>query len=353
MDFVSVKKILVFKLCCLGDIVFITPSINALKKNFPEAEIDIIVSGWVKNIVEFVPEINKTLIFEPPFNNNLFKRISAGIKLVSRLKNENYDMVLLGHRTNYFGLILKLAGIRYRLGFSQTKYLTHTAVFDENINEPKRYLNILTKNGLIAEDVFPKLIIKFSKAEIRREIRINEYKKTIGIFPFGGINPGTDMDIKRWGLQNYFSLIRKLQSEFKDLQIVLFEGKMKNEKTQVPAGAFKAEISNEAIAACDIFISGDTGSLHIAAAFAVSTLSIFGPTDPRILAPLNPDELKPIHKYLWTKPKCSPCYTPETAVNKKNTKYWKKKNFVFWTGTNECIKNISIEEVFNELKYML
>ena len=63
MDFVSVKKILVFKLCCLGDIVFITPSINALKKNFPEAEIDIIVSGWVKNIVEFVPEINKTLIF--------------------------------------------------------------------------------------------------------------------------------------------------------------------------------------------------------------------------------------------------------------------------------------------------
>ena len=113
------------------------------------------------------------------------------------------------------------------------------------------------------------------------------------------------------------------------------------------------EICPELISVCNYFISGDTGPLHIAAAFGVSTLSLFGPSDPRLVAPENSDESKAKHMYIWSHPECSPCYTPETAINKKHSMYWKGNNFICWTGTNECIKNISIEEVFNELKYML
>jgi len=61
-DRLKIKNILVFKLCCLGDIVMMTPSINALKRNFPDARITIIVNSWVRGITEYLNNIDSVII---------------------------------------------------------------------------------------------------------------------------------------------------------------------------------------------------------------------------------------------------------------------------------------------------
>jgi ADP-heptose:LPS heptosyltransferase len=228
-------------------------------------------------------------------------------------------------------------------------------MFDENIHETKRYLNILKANGLSIVNEGMKLIQRKSKEEIKKDNNLEKDKFIIGIFPFGGINPGTKMDIKKWDVKNYLRLTKLLSEQYKDSLIFLFEGSQENEKireTNLPDNV-SVEFNFDIISICNIFVSGDTGPLYIAAGFDVSTLSLFGPSCPDLLAPLNYENSKSCHQHIWKKPECSPCYTPITSIDKNNKKYWKGNSFVCYTGTHECINDISVEEVFDKIMEMI
>jgi ADP-heptose:LPS heptosyltransferase len=180
-------------------------------------------------------------------------------------------------------------------------------------------------------------------------------KFKIGIFPFGGSNPGTSMDIKRWDINKYFELIKQLSEKHLDIEIIVFEGNSDNEKIiENDYSQFykKMTIDIELISKCDLFISGDTGPLYIAEGLNVSTLSIFGPTDPGLYAPRNIYEGM-THEYIWRKPVCSPCYTTFTAIDTKNKKYWKDKTFICYTGTHECLEEVAVNDVFDKVEKIL
>lgn len=349
----KIKRILIFKLCCLGDIVMLTPVINSLKENFPESEITLVVCSWVKGITKYIGNASSVIISDELYEKSKIKKLFGAVKLVFTLRKNSYDMAFLGHRNNIFGWILKLSGIKYRLGFCETKFINYCEPFDENSHEVIRYLNILKSIDISPELKPLELTKKYSPEEIKSKYKIEEGKFIFGIFPFGGINPGTGMNVKRWELKNYYSLIDKINREFPDSIIILFEGSEEDEKItgkEFEKNILKFKIDFDLISICNVMVSGDTGAMHIAAGFNVPTLSIFGPTDPRLLAPLNTShDGKVIHRYIWKKPVCSPCYTPATAIDKKNKKYWRDGNFICHTGTHICMKQISTEEVFIEL----
>jgi ADP-heptose:LPS heptosyltransferase len=218
----------------------------------------------------------------------------------------------------------------------------------------------LRENNITVSDENTHLERPAGNAEIRNSLNTGKSDFVLGIFPFGGVNPGTEMDIKRWGTGNYNELISHIQKNHPEIKILLFEGIKENENWQHEnkyENVVKVKIDLDKISVCDLFISGDTGPLHIAAAFGISTLSIFGPSDPRLVAPVSSNDSNVIHKYIWTKPECSPCYTPETVLDKKNRKYWDGNNFICNTGDHRCVKDISVEYVYsnfvgilNELK---
>lgn len=354
MIFQNVKKILILKLCCLGDMVFILPAISNLKKNFPEAKITLISSSWVKNIYKYIPDVNNFLIFDPPFKGSFVDKISSAYKLLRIIRKENFDLALACHRDSSFGTILKISGIRYRLGFRNTSFINYYSEYDDSVHETLRYLKILKENGLEATDVEPKLNRIRNVESIKEKNDINTDYPIIGIFPFGGINPGTTMKIKRWDLKNYLILIEKLSIEYQGYTIILFEGTHNDEKfdndIKFPGNIkIHSIIDNDLMYSCDVFISADTGALHLAAAFGIHTIGLFGPSDPRLVGPLNYNK-DIIHKNIWKQPVCSPCYTPQTAIDRNNKKYYKGKEFICNKGTHECMKNISVEEVFNSLK---
>lgn len=354
--FKDIKKILVFKLCCLGDIVFMTPSITALRKNFPGAKVYLIASGWVERLVPYLKNIDGVIIYDLPLKSGFFYKFFSFIKLVRKLREKKFDLAFLGHRTSIFGLALKLSGIKYRLGFRGTRFLNYNAEFDGDIHETERYLNILKKNGIETESALPELKQNRVPNDIKQEYNIPLNKFIVGIFPFGGINPGTKMDIKRWNYERFDKLIRATAKKFPEIVILMFEGSEKNEtvkKNILPDTVRITKINIDLISVCNIFISGDTGPLHIAGALDVSTLAIFGPSNPELVKPLNKQEGKTIRKFVWKKPVCSPCYTPATAIDRNNSKYWRGDDFVCYVGTHVCMKDISVEEVFGVLEEMI
>ena len=352
----EIKKILIFKLCCFGDIIFLTPTISALKKNFPDAEISLIASPWIAALKNHLKYVEDVIIFNDVFEKNFFKKAIGTLSLIRVLRKKKFDLVFMGHRKSIFGLIVKLSGIKYRLGFRETKFLNLTEAFDPNIHETERYLNVLKVNGLNTDDNKMELIQRKSKDDIKESNKIEKDKFIIGIFPFGGINPGTEMDIKRWDIENYYSLINKLTKDSKDYLILLFEGKESNERLvnkNFDSNVLIQNIDIDLISICDILVCGDTGPLYIADALEVSTIALFGPSDPRLVAPLDYPERRNLHQYIWKKPDCSPCYTPTTSIDKSNKKYWEGNRFLCNTGTHECIKEITVDEVFLQLNEMI
>jgi ADP-heptose:LPS heptosyltransferase len=347
MEFQNVRKILIFKLCCFGDTVFMTPSIYLLKKAFPDAKIFYAYSKWVESMMSYLPDIDGSILFENVYNRSFLSKVRGAFKFIRQVRSQKFDLVLNGHRSSSLSLILALCGIRYRLGFTGTKHLTHQAPFNSSIKEYLRYLEILAGNGITSQNVLP-FLRKPETTGQKLSLGVLPGEKMIGLFPNAGSNPGTQMDIKKWDLENFIELAQIMNERLPDVKLLIFEGKSAFEKFDIPENlnALKAEIDNDLIACCDMFISADTGSLHIAAALGVSTISIFGPTDPRLLAPVNPPGEKYKHKYIWLQPRCSPCYTPQTAIEKNNAKYWQGDNFICYTGTNECIKSITPEYVY-------
>jgi ADP-heptose:LPS heptosyltransferase len=350
----EIKKILIFKLCCLGDIIFITPAVLNLKYNFPDAKIYYILSPWLKSLYQYLPCNDGIIEFSPPENKNIFMKFVSAVMLLWKLIKGNFDLVLLGHRTNVFGLILALSGIKYRLGFSKTKYINYPADYNENVHETCRYLDVIKSANLILKFEYPVLLRTRNKNDIKKKYELPLDKKIIGIFPFGGINPGTVMPIKRWRPENYEILAEKLINDSGQIQVIFFNGTENDEKIisgEADNNAIIMNISTDVISVCDLIIAGDTGIIHIASAFGVSTLSLFGPSNPQLVAPRTTPEVK--HLYIWKKPACSPCYTPDTAIDKNNSKYWKGNEFICHKGTVECMKNIEVEEVFIKVKEIL
>jgi ADP-heptose:LPS heptosyltransferase len=352
----NVKKILVVKFCCFGDAVFLTPVIDSLKKNFPKTKLSFLHGPWIRPLIKYIDGIEDNIEFDLMQDRNIFVKSIRAIKLILLLRKKKYDLVFLGHRNSVFGVILYLSGIKYRFGFKNTKFINYSSSFDENMHEVNRYLKVLEDNGIKTYSDKTKLV-PGKKSEV-----INEFKKyeiddvIIGIFPFGGINPGTDMEIKRWNIENYIMLIKKISETYTGFKIIVFEGTHKSEK--MPSHNFSSNVSVEninldLISICKIFVSGDTGPMHIASAFGVNTVSLFGPSDPRLVAPIANVKDDSENIYIWKKPECSPCYTPETSIDMGNLKYWRGNKFICYTGEHVCIKSITVEEVFNAISQII
>jgi len=350
----GVHKILIFRICCLGDVVMLTPVITSLHSQFPGAEIKIASSKWVESLLRYLPDINGALLFDTPFEKGFFRRLTGSLKFIRTLRKEKFDMVFTAHRNNIFGTILFLAGIRYRLGFKESSFMTHAADYDLEASFVERHLKILKENGINAGDRSLHLVQNTEKEKIKADNNLSGSKFIVGIFPFGGSNPGTQMHIKRWEYSKYIDLIKKYTGS-SEITFILFNGQLPDEKsyeTSLPGNVVKLNLTFDLISICNIFVCCDTGPLFIAEGFGVSTLSIFGPSDAERIAPKSTHS-GTIHRCIWKKPSCAPCYTPETAINRSNPKYWQGNTFKCHTGTHECISDISVEEVKHALDEMI
>jgi ADP-heptose:LPS heptosyltransferase len=278
-------KILVISLAGIGDTLFATPLIHELRANFPNATIDALVM-WPgsRDLLENNPHINHV------FQKNLIKagKLEA-LSFLRALRKNDYDISISTHPQSriHYRIAAWLAGARTRISHEYECF----GVFDSwlvNQTLPQDYLRHAAENNLA---VLPLINAaqKLPTHELEIYLTADEQKwaddflaqnglaekKWLGVHVGSG---GTkNLALRRWPLENYIELTRRLQAE-KNLPVLFFGGpeeKLAHEKIQaaLPSAIFPPTKNLRQAAAvirrARAFLSVDTALMHVAAAMKV------------------------------------------------------------------------------------
>ena len=337
------KRILIMRSGGIGDVLMSTPLVKAIRKHYPKAKITYFVGNWSKNSLENNPNIDRIFNYDDLIiiKRNIIK-ISG---LIKKIRKEKFDLGFNLEKSWHWAVLMFLFGIPKRIGFDRKGegFANNLTVpFNGTKYELEYYLDLarLLKMKIPTDEMEIYLTNK-EKIIANKFIKQSKLKnkKKIGIAPGGADNPAQQAFIKRWPLENYIRLIDKLTGKKK--YVILFGGendieickeiikKIKN-KNQVlnTAGKFTVKSCAAVMKKCNLFVTHDSGPMHIAAAVKVPLIALFGPTQSRRFAPKDAIIIK--NKI------CRPCYDIYG-----NYKKCEKK---------DCMKVIEVNDVLKAIK---
>lgn len=274
------SKILLIRNDRIGDLLVSTPLLKTLRKKYPNVVIDILLSD--KNIAARRSSDN--------FVNNTYiyiKKLSKMIPLILSLRKRKYDLVidLLDNPSTTNAFIIKFIKPLYSLGFRKAKTNKYNL---EVILPPKLKVHIVDRiNQLLLPFDIESNKINENIEFLLAEQEVNEANSLLGYKNTKyriGINLAGSNTAKFWGIDNYISFIKYLDTTYKSFEIVLFHT---NQYKQVVAKILNVIPSLNApitenfnvyaamIAECDILLSPDTAAVHLAAAFQVPCIALY------------------------------------------------------------------------------
>jgi heptosyltransferase II len=290
------KRILIFNVNWLGDVLFSTATIRNVRRNYPDSYIACVIPSRCYPILKGNPHLDEVIIFD---EKDRHKGMLAKLNFISLLKEKKFDTVFLLHRSFSRALICRLAGIGERIGHNTKK---RSFLLTQKITMPKKdslhridfFLDVIEKAGLRVEDRYLDFI--FTPEE---EKHVHDFlmKNSVNNGDFiVALNPGGNWIPKRWPKDYWAQLADKLISEMNvkviitgsisDLPLVnQIKGRMK-ENPLVACGVFNIKQLGALAKRSDLFITADTGPMHIANAVgAKKIIAIFGPTAKEITGP--------------------------------------------------------------------
>ena len=351
------KKILIVNPFGIGDVLFTTPLISLLKEELPDSSLSYWCNERTKPILADNQHIDKIFALSRGDLKKIFaaskiKGLKAFLHLSGQLRAEKFDLAFdlsLDHR---YGLLLKLLGIKRRIGFDykgRGKFLTDkikiTGYAGKHMAE--HYMSLLKLLNI--EPKITGLGLYPSKEQIEKaqvtlnSLGVTEKDSTIGIAAGAGASWGKDAGLKRWPAVKFAQLADKVIDNFNAKIILLGDeqeediadtiiSNMRNKPLDL-TGKTSLEELIALMSLLNIIVANDGGMLHMAVALGVKTVSIFGPVDEAVYGPYPPS---PDHIVIKNAVKCRPCYQdfrmPACANNR------------------ECLNSLTVEEVYSGVK---
>jgi len=299
----DIKRLLIVRLGSMGDVIHTLPAAHALRAAFPEAMI-----GWLieerwgellcapgtplrgprsaqRPLVDWVHTVNligwrKSLV-----------SIST-VQKIARVWNDvhaaHYDVAVDLQGAVRSAILARWSGARVIYGAAEPRESPASLWYTRKTTAQGAH--VIEQNLFVAETV-AQMKTESQRVEFPRdpaaEQLISQRLTEKGITDFAILNPGAGWGAKRWPAERYGQVARELAGV--GLRTILNDGPGEHELAQAAQSASggAAEIMNctisELIALtrrAGLFIGGDTGPLHLAAALNVPVVAIFGPTDP-------------------------------------------------------------------------
>lgn len=319
IDKTQVKRMLVITLSNAGDIILTTPVIRALRREFPEGRIDVLVGPMGEEIFNKDPLVSKLIIYDKHMS------IIEKRRLQLKLKNLRYDLVV-DIRNTVFPLLI---GPKFRTATIQRFPSTL-------VHRMKRHLYRLKSLGIGTLDEKPYIHIP---EEDDKYVSVLLKDERI-IRPIVVINPGAKSHLKRWTPEAFAALADRLIDEcgVEAIFVGLDQDSavVDDITSRMKSGArnFVNKVNIRQLAALikrsALLITNDSAPLHIGCAVGAKVLAIFGPTDPRKYGPTGKHD-----RFIRAELPCAPC---ESATCKYNY---------------ECMKSVSAETVFDAAREMM
>ena len=302
-DNLNPKKILLFKIGSIGDVLMTTPLVRQLRKEFPKSEIVYYVGKYSAPVLVGNKNVSRLV----PFDQSIFikKNLFKAVKLRNEIKKQNFDVAFVLDKHWAFGAFIKSCGIPVRIGFDRDgegKYHTHKIIYKQVQHEITYYLSLL-ETIEIKPSNDTQMDLHLSKKDTSfadNFFKKNKFsRKVIGITLGGGTNPGAVHHFKRWSTDRYIELVHNLAGQYKILLLGGPEDKELNEniikfmKNKNIINGANDDIKKSAalMKKCSVIVCNDSGPMHLASAVNNRIVSLFGPTSPERLRPLHEESI--------------------------------------------------------------
>lgn len=281
----------------IGDAVLSLPALESLRKNFPQAQIWIATREWVQNLYASFSFI-KGIIVLPDFDN--LKNIKESAQ---KIKKHDFDIGLLLTNSFSSALLFYLAKIPKRWGYVRdnrglllTRGVALKKPDNASCHQVHYYLNLIS--GLSLQAFPPELFLPLTHVEKKwgeKELASLGYNPGK---PLVILNPGAYYGpAKRWPAAKFAELASILQ-EKKNAEILIIGSPSEAALAKSIASSLAKKPINMAgkttlrqlavlISFARLFVTNDSGPMHIANALRIPVIAIFGPTDPRVTGPLH------------------------------------------------------------------
>lgn len=297
------KKILITRLSAIGDVVHALPVAYAVRQKYPEARIDWLVEEKAYPLVKLNPYIDNVILLPRREWREMLKKdvmgaVKAFFNFFKKMKKNNYDLNLDLHGLFKSALSGFLSKPGLRMGPADGRELS-TLFYQAKIEIPNRTLHKVERNlhlasalGAETDEVNYGLkinpVIKSRVSRLFEEEKVEKNKKLVVINPF------TTWESKNWFLDRYFELANQL---IKAGYYVIFTGapsdreaidsfiSVEENSYSNLAGKTDLEELTEIYNRADLYIGGDTGPTHLAAAVGLTVIALMGPTAPETHGP--------------------------------------------------------------------
>ena len=297
-------RFLLVRLGALGDIVHAIPVAVALRRAYPDAQIDWIVSAKHREMLDLVPVLNGRIIV------NDRSGVEGGLSLpaaIVQLRRARYDVAIDMQGLLKSALIARLSGARRVVGFNAAyareslARLFYTDVHDpggEGLYATSETRHVVTINlGLLARLGIAPAPPEFAISAPRSAAVTEVIERAGGRFAL--LNTGAAWPNKRWPARRLAELASELRARRGMRSVVLWGPGERALADEVVAAADDAALLAPPTTIADvaalasaaaIMVSGDTGPTHIASAVGTPLVGIYGPTRPERNGPLGADD---------------------------------------------------------------
>jgi heptosyltransferase-2 len=317
---VQYQKILVRATNWVGDAVMSLPALRALRERFPDTEISILAKPSVADLYRRESFCDWLIPYTAP-------DLASKWRTARKLRASNFDCAVLLQNAFEAAAIAFVAGIPERIGYARdgrsallTKAIAVPRPGEIPAHQRFYYLELLRRAGITTE--IP------SSDQIRLEGSLDA--RAMGIARFQesglgdcviGVSPGAAYgSAKRWLPERFAEAANRLASEL-SATVAIFGSKGERELCEAVAAAMHAQVRNFAgetslaefidmTAACRVYLTNDSGAMHIASALGVPTVAVFGATDDIATGPTGP-----LARVIREKVECSPCLLRECPID--------------------------------------
>ncbi|MCC6759234.1 MAG: lipopolysaccharide heptosyltransferase II [Candidatus Omnitrophica bacterium] len=297
--------ILVVRTDRIGDVVLTTAAVRALRKNYPDSRIAMMVAPGTRELVEGNPDIDEVIIHDRDGNNKGF----VGFwKQVFNLRRKKFDWAIIFHTKKWTNMFCFFAGIPRRTGYCNEKlgFLLTDRVPDDREagikHEAEYCLDILNSIGVPAPLSGMQCVIPVNK---NSDAWADQWFAENNVNPkeFIIVNPSASDPGRQWPAERFAQIIEILQS--KNIGPIAVIGTKKDiaaakvlslvrSTDKIRVFDLRGQTSMSHLIAllrqCRMLISNDTGPVHIAAALKKPVVSIFTRNEPGI----NPERWRPL-----------------------------------------------------------
>jgi len=345
------QKILISPLFGLGDTILTTPAIKILRETFAQSKIHLFT--FKKSIFELMksdPHLDQ-VIYYPLLEESKLRSIFYVFRRISF----QYDLTINFFPSNRisYNLFAFLTFSKKRIGhdylhsnFTQMNFLKNDRIKeDENLHCVEENVKLLSLLGIDTNDVRitnPTVYLDDEEVQKGATFVNNGHKKRIGIHP--GCSSFKNHVRRRWPKEYFLEVINHLDNYHfyvfagdEEKQEALFLAQNCKHANCTPVINKRIREVASIIKNLDLFLSNDSGLMHLSAAVGTKTIGIFGPTNPVWVRPWGSN-----NSFLQSTLDCAPCffYSPRPLICPK------KEPFL-------CLKSIKPEVVIAKIEEVL